>query len=145
MTNDDKFFILIDKIESELKKLETLNDNLSQVDDYVKEVSSIKDNLLKTSKELISEFKVSQSNLDSKIKDFSSVSNSISKSINDLIFELSSFKKNINSRIDILEKSFTSAIQVEFKELKNKFRELMYVFFINLLINLIILIFLLLS
>lgn len=63
MKNEDKFFNLLSRIENELDKLKYLNDNLSQVNNYVIEVSSIKKNILNSVKELILEYQKNQKNL----------------------------------------------------------------------------------
>lgn len=97
MKNEDKFFNLINGIETELKKLKSLNDNLSHIDNYVNEVSQIKENLLKSIKEMVSEYQTQLKNQKFLI---SSLNNSISSFTDTLEEQLSQLKKTNSKIID---------------------------------------------
>lgn len=140
MKNEDKFFTLIERIENELKKLESLNNNLSKVDDYVKEVSSIKNHLLNAIKDLLNNFDSYAKNLpkvENYLKEISSINDDTFKTLKNLFNELKSYQKNNDSKLETIQKTFVSEILTDVKALRKKASLFIWILFINIIINLI--------
>lgn len=126
MNTEEKFSNLIKRIEDELKKLEQLNHNLSQVDNYVEEVSSIKNNILKNLTDLITQYQYYQKNTEAKLDQLQNNTNA----------NFEQFQKNTNNKLELLHKYFNSIVK-DFKLMK-------VILLINLILNFSILIYILL-
>ncbi|MCX7611235.1 MAG: hypothetical protein N2043_06575 [Ignavibacterium sp.] len=108
MKEVNEFNKLISKIEAELNKLENINKNLSEIDNYVKEVSSIRISLRENFTKLIEGNIQLQKNLNDAIKNLDTSNQKIINSVEKIKIDISNSINNLNNE---LIKSFKKELE----------------------------------